>query len=212
MLPTTFQPGEIYNSSGALIRAGAFGPNTPFYKDDGNGVYDYIVNDLEFLYKLAQAEIVPVTTLPASGDPSKTYLVTYGADAGKCFIWTGTIWQELSSADIVDQAEAAVADAADLLRQVQALIAASTVDSLWNASTAYDVGDCVMTTDGATWRCVQACTNQPPATSPAYWSSVTVAAVTTFEFDGNGDIVPAVSPVASANWDIDSNGDIEPVA
>ena len=49
MEPTIYQPGEIY-VNGQLYRAGAFGPNTPFWNDDGTGIYDYIVNDLEILY------------------------------------------------------------------------------------------------------------------------------------------------------------------
>lgn len=210
MTPTVFQPGQIFNGSGEMIRDGAFGPDTPFYNDTGDGVYDYFVNNLEFLYKLAEAEIVPVTSLPASGDTSKTYLVTAGTDAGKCYIWTGTAWQEISSTDVVTRAEAAVADAAELLAQVQALIAASTVDSVWDSETAYEVGDCVMTSDGTTYRCIQDSTNNPPATSPGYWAAVMIVEAKTFEYDSNGDICPCISPVESANWGIDNNGDIYP--
>lgn len=46
---TTYQPPEIYDSSGVKIRAGTFGPNTPFYDDRGHGVYDYLVNNMEHI-------------------------------------------------------------------------------------------------------------------------------------------------------------------
>lgn len=46
---TTYQPPEIYDDQGEVIRAGAFGPNTPFYDGKGTGVYDYIVNNMEHL-------------------------------------------------------------------------------------------------------------------------------------------------------------------
>lgn len=45
---TVYQPPEIYDG-GQLIRAGAFGPNTPFYDPNGRGMYDYLVNNLEDL-------------------------------------------------------------------------------------------------------------------------------------------------------------------
>lgn len=210
MLPTVFQPPELFDSSGNLIRPGAFGPNTPFFNDHGGGVYDYIANDLEFLYKLAKTEIVPVESLPASGDSSKTYLVTAGTNAGKCYIWTGSAWQQLSSDDVVTRAEEAVADAEDLLREVQAYIAASTIDAAWNSATTYAVGDCVYTSDGSAYRCIQASTNNPPATSPAYWAAIEVVEAKTFEYDADGDLIPCANPVSSANWEVDSDGDIMP--
>ncbi len=46
---TVYQPPEIYDNDGQLIRAGAFGPNTPFYDPNGRGMYDYLVNNLEDL-------------------------------------------------------------------------------------------------------------------------------------------------------------------
>lgn len=46
---TTFQPPEIYDKNGDLIRSGAWGPNTPFFDGKGTGIYDYIANNLENL-------------------------------------------------------------------------------------------------------------------------------------------------------------------
>ncbi len=46
---TVYQPPEIYNNQGELIRSGAFGPGTPFYDGQGTGVYDYIANNMEHL-------------------------------------------------------------------------------------------------------------------------------------------------------------------
>ena len=47
---TTYQPPEIYNSLGDLIRAGSWGPGMPFFDDNGRGMYDYIANNFEALW------------------------------------------------------------------------------------------------------------------------------------------------------------------
>lgn len=210
MNQTIFQPAELRDSNDNIIQQGTYGKNTPLANATNDAFIDYIMNNLEFLYKLAKAGIVPVASLPSSGDSSKTYLVTYGVNAGKCYIWTGSAWQQLSDDDIVTRAEAAVADAEDLLREVQAYIAASTINAAWNSSTTYAVGACVYTSDGSAYRCIRASTNNPPATSPGYWAAIEVVEAKTFEYDTDGDLIPCANPVASANWEIDSDGDIIP--
>lgn len=109
MTPTVFQPAELRDSNDNIIQEGAYGKQTPLCNDENDGWIDYVMNNLEFLNKLAVAEIVPVTTLPASGNPNKKYLVTTGTDAGILFIWTGSAWQE--TADSVSRAEAAAHNA-----------------------------------------------------------------------------------------------------
>ena len=198
MQPTVYQRPQLFDSNGNLIRSGAFGPETPFWNGVGTGVYDYLANNLEFLLGVAEAETIPVATLPASGDTSKTYLVTSGSNAGKCYMWTGSAWQELSSSDVVSRAEEAVieaessvADISELLAQVQAYIALATIDSQWNSETTYEFGDCVLTSDGVAYRCLQTSTNNPPASSPSYWALI-AANPQIFEYDTNGDIMPSV--------------------
>ena len=210
MIKQTFQRAELRNADDEIIQEGAYGKTSALANATNDGWIDFVMNNLEFLYDLVQSEIVPVTTLPESGDPSKVYLVTAGVDAGKLFIWIGTEWQEQSNEEVVTRAEEAVDEAAALLAQVQALIAASTVNTEWDAETTYEVGDCVITSDGATYRCIQESTNNPPATSPGYWAAVMIVEAKTFEYDSNGDICPCINPVESANWGIDSNGDIYP--
>lgn len=105
MVSTTFQPAEIRDSNDNIIQHGAYGKNTPLCTGTNDGWIDFVMNNLEFLNKLATAEIVPVTALPASGDTTKKYLVTTGTDAGKLFFWTGSAWQE--TMDSVSRAEAA---------------------------------------------------------------------------------------------------------
>lgn len=108
-------------------------------------------------------------------------------------------------------AQAALADADETLQEVQALLAAATVNAYWNASTTYQAGDCVLTSDGSSYRCLQTSTNNPPATSPAYWTPIQMAMLATFEYDSDGDLMPRVTPANSAYWEIDSDGDITPV-
>lgn len=105
MTPTVYQKPEIRDANDNIIQQGAFGKNTALANATNDGWVDYVMNNLEFLNKLATAEIVPVTALPASGDTTKKYLVTTGTDAGKLFFWTGSAWQE--TADSVSRAEAA---------------------------------------------------------------------------------------------------------
>lgn len=105
MQPTVFQPAELRDENDNIIQHGTYGKNTPLCSDTNDAWIDYAMNNLEFLNKLATAEIVPVTALPASGDTTKKYLVTTGTDAGKLFFWTGSAWQE--TADSVSRAEAA---------------------------------------------------------------------------------------------------------
>lgn len=211
MQPTTYQPPQLFNTSGELIRDGAFGPETPFWNGVGTGMYDYLVNDLEYLRKVAEGKIIPVTSLPASGTLDKTYLVTAGANAGKCFIWTGTAWQKLSDEEAVDRAEAVAGEAKAMLLQVQALIAMASIDDAWDADTAYEAGNCVYDSEGVSYRCIRDNTGKNPATSPGYWSAISIVEQKTFEYDSNGDICPCLHPVASANWGIDENGDIYPI-
>lgn len=97
MNQTTFQPAEIYDSNGNIIQQGAFGINTPFASSTGDGVYDYIVNNLYALKDMIAAGYIAVATLPASGQTNKYYVITEGANAGKCYVWTGTAWQELTT-------------------------------------------------------------------------------------------------------------------
>ena len=210
MIKQTFQRAELRNANDEIIQEGAYGKHSPLVNATNDAWIDYVMNNLEFLNEMTQAEFVPVTTLPEAGDTSKIYLVTTGVNAGKLYIWTGTEWQEQSNAEVVTRAEEAVNEAAALLAQVQALIVAATVNTEWDAETTYEVGDVVITSDGATYRCIQESTNNPPATSPGYWAAVMIVEAKTFEYDSNGDICPCISPVESANWGIDSNGDIYP--
>ena len=192
MIKQTFQRAELRNANDEIIQEGAYGKHSPLVNATNDAWIDYVMNNLEFL------------------NTSKIYLVTTGVNAGKLYIWTGTEWQEQSNAEVVTRAEEAVNEAAALLAQVQALIVASTVNTEWDAETTYEVGDVVITSDGATYRCIQESTNNPPATSPGYWAAVMIVEAKTFEYDSNGDICPCISPVESANWGIDSNGDIYP--
>ena len=109
-----------------------------------------------------------------------------------------------------NSAQGALIDADALLAAVHAYISAATVDGFWNNATEYDPGDCVMTSDGAVYRCIQTSTNNPPATSPSYWVPITTVELYTFEYDNNGDLMPLINPNSSQNWDVDENDDIMP--
>lgn len=50
MKPQAFQHGEIRDENDKIIKAGAYGKNTPFCTKDNRGILDYIINNLEWLY------------------------------------------------------------------------------------------------------------------------------------------------------------------
>lgn len=51
MRPQTFQHPEIRDENDNIIQPGAFGKNTPFCTKGNDGIFDYIANDLEYLYE-----------------------------------------------------------------------------------------------------------------------------------------------------------------
>lgn len=111
-----------------------------------------------------------------------------------------------------NSAQGALVDADALLNATRGYISAATVDGVWNSATTYNPGDVTMTVDGATYRCIQTSTNNPPVTSPSYWAQITTTELLTFEIDSNGDLTPRINPAASQNWDVDEQGDIMPAS
>ena len=53
MLPQAFQPGEIRDSKDNITRPGTYGKNTPLVTADNQGILDYIINNFDVIYKLA---------------------------------------------------------------------------------------------------------------------------------------------------------------
>lgn len=104
MTPTTYQKPEIRDANDNIIQQGAFGKNTALANSTNDGWIDYVANDLEFLYDLAKDEVVPVPSLPASGQTNKTYLLT---TTGVSYRWSGTEWVAVSSSEAVGRAESA---------------------------------------------------------------------------------------------------------
>jgi len=106
-----------------------------------------------------------------------------------------------------------VVEANRLLAQFNALIGNAAVHAIWNSETTYSPGDCVMTDDGSTYRCLQISTNNPPITSPEYWAAVSTSTLDTFEYNEYGDLIPRVSPASyTMFWELNSYGDIVPTA
>ena len=50
MKPQAFQHGEIRDENDNVIKAGAYGKNTPFCTKDNRGILDYIINNFEWLH------------------------------------------------------------------------------------------------------------------------------------------------------------------
>ena len=81
---TTFQPAEIYDENGALIRAGSWGPEKPFWDGHGRGVYDYIANNFEALWNGvggAASSASTATTMAALAEAKLAEALQAKADA-----------------------------------------------------------------------------------------------------------------------------------
>ena len=50
MKPQAFQHGEIRDENDNILKAGAYGKNTPFCTKDNHGILDYIINNFEWLH------------------------------------------------------------------------------------------------------------------------------------------------------------------
>lgn len=90
MKQTGYQRPEKYDSDGNLIQSGTYGNNTPFVDGRGNGILDYINNNLDLLYSIVQGAYVFVENkegLPTIGQPNKFYVTQ---DNGKTYVWDET--------------------------------------------------------------------------------------------------------------------------
>lgn len=116
MIKTTYQKPEIRDANDNIIQQGAFGKNTALANATNDGWIDYVANDLEFLYGIAKDEIVPVPSLPASGQMNKTYLLT---TTGVSYRWSGTQWVAVSSSEAVGRAETAATNAQNYANAAQ---------------------------------------------------------------------------------------------
>lgn len=98
---------------------------------------------------------------------------------------------------------------------IQAAVEANKAQALasearvYDPEVTYEPGQVVMTTDGATYRCVAESTGDDPHFSNK-WVMVSIVVSDTFELDENGDLMPLISPQTSSEFEIDDNGDIMP--
>lgn len=116
MKRTTYQVPELRDANDNIIQQGAFGKNTALCTATNDGWIDYVANNLEFLYDIAKDEVVPVPSLPASGQMNKTYLLT---TTGVSYRWSGTAWVEISSSEAVGRAEAAAQTATTAMNETK---------------------------------------------------------------------------------------------
>ena len=83
--------------------------------------------------------------------------------------------------------------------------------TLWDSTTTYYPADVVMTSDGATYRCVKENTDKNPGINQEYWAITASVDTKTFEYDTEGDLMPKVSAIASIYWEVDTDGDVVPL-
>lgn len=53
MTPQAFQPGELRDSTDAVIRSGAYGKRTPLVTADNMGILDYVMNNFDAVVNMA---------------------------------------------------------------------------------------------------------------------------------------------------------------
>jgi len=59
MTPQAFQPGELRDSTDAVIRNGTYGKRTPLVTADNMGILDYIMNNFDVVKNMAGEAIGP---------------------------------------------------------------------------------------------------------------------------------------------------------
>lgn len=89
-----YQLPELRDDQDNIIRAGSWGKKMPFTSKDNKAILDYIMNNFEVLWNTVNGGIIPVASLPGTGDQTKVYLVTSGANSGKTYRWTGAQFVE----------------------------------------------------------------------------------------------------------------------
>lgn len=138
MKQTTFQHPELRDANDNIIQQGAFGKNTALANATNDGWIDYVANDLEFLYDIAKDEVVPVPSLPASGQTNKTYLLT---TTGVSYRWSGTAWVEISSSEAVGRAENAATLAEQWATKIDGTVADNEYSAKYYANAAQQSAD-----------------------------------------------------------------------
>lgn len=116
----------------------------------------------------------------------------------------------ISQGAAAGSASAAQADAQTAESAALAAASASGATA-WSAVTAYDVGDCVFTTDGKTYRAIAANTNVAPASDPTKWYLMTIVLGETSTTAYRGDRGKAAydhSQTAHAPSNAQKNSDI----
>lgn len=73
MKPQAFQPGELRDENNNIIREGAYGKKTPFCNAENMGILDYIINNLDVLYK---GLLINGISVDENGTPSLSPEVT----------------------------------------------------------------------------------------------------------------------------------------
>ena len=96
MRPTVFQRAELRDENDNIVQQGTYGKGSALSNSTNNGWVDYVMNNLEALRSMSVGAVIPVETLPESGETGKAYVVTTGTDAGKLFMWDGEDWVEIT--------------------------------------------------------------------------------------------------------------------
>jgi hypothetical protein len=138
LIKTVYQKPEIRDSNDNIIQQGTFGKNTALANATNDGWIDYVANDLEFLYDLAKDEVVPVPSLPASGQTNKTYLLT---TTGVSYRWSGTQWVAVSSSEAVGRAENAATLAEQWATKTDGVVADNEYSAKYYANAAQQSAD-----------------------------------------------------------------------
>lgn len=84
MKPQAFQPGELRDENNNIIREGAYGKKTPFCNAENMGILDYLINNLDVLYKgivAAGLVIYDKNGTPVLPDEIKAALQSYVTSA-----------------------------------------------------------------------------------------------------------------------------------
>ena len=139
----------------------------------------------------------------AAANLSKAWAESEGSPDGRPESRSAKTWAkkaEESAQRSKEQAQRAAGEVSRVLSTVQEA-------TLYDPSSLYLPGECVMVENGDVYRCTRESQGENPVTSPK-WVSVATTIFQTFELDENGDFMPLAFPQSSTLWSVDDNGDI----
>ncbi len=93
---TTFQHGEVRDTDDNIVQSGAYGKTSAFVNATNDGILDYVINNLEYLYNLVSGGgTLNIATLTATTITATTLTVDTLNAPEMTTAEVNTIWESV---------------------------------------------------------------------------------------------------------------------